>query len=39
MYRDELSFAGPFHRNSDMIAPGTAEDEVMSEMAEPSIGL
>lgn len=39
MYRDELSFAGPFHRNSDKIAPSNAEDEAMSEIAEPSIGL
>lgn len=40
LFRDELSFNGPFHRNSELIETVEASSEEPDEMiAEPSIGL
>lgn len=40
IFRDELSFGGPFHRNSELIeAAGTSFGEPNEIIAEPSIGL
>lgn len=40
LFRDQLSFGGPFHRNSEIIETAGASSEKPDEMiAEPSIGL
>lgn len=40
IFRDELSFGGPFHRNSELIeAAGASSGEPNEIIAEPSIGL
>jgi len=39
VYKDELSFEGPFHRNSDLIETADSSGKPDEIIAEPSIGL